>query len=53
MTDTRPARVERDGTLAAIWIEHPPPNLFGTEDLRNAVRTFWTEGPGKATFEGR
>jgi enoyl-CoA hydratase len=27
--------------------------LFHTEDLRNAVRTFLTEGPGKATFEGR
>ena len=27
--------------------------LFETEDLRNAVRSFLEEGPGKATFEGR
>jgi enoyl-CoA hydratase len=28
--------------------------LFATEDLRkNAVRSFLSEGPGKATYEGR
>lgn len=27
--------------------------LFASEDLRNAVRSFLDEGPGKATFEGR
>jgi enoyl-CoA hydratase len=27
--------------------------LFETEDLQNAVKSFLTEGPGKATFEGR
>jgi enoyl-CoA hydratase len=27
--------------------------LFDTEDLRNAVASFLTDGPGKATFEGR
>lgn len=27
--------------------------LFATEDLRNAVRSFLEEGPGKATYEGR
>jgi enoyl-CoA hydratase/carnithine racemase len=27
--------------------------LFETEDLRNGVRSFLAEGPGKATFEGR
>ena len=27
--------------------------LFETEDLRNAVKSFLTEGPGQATFEGR
>jgi enoyl-CoA hydratase len=27
--------------------------LFATEDLQNAVQTFLSEGPGKATFEGR
>ena len=27
--------------------------LFATEDLQNAVRSFLADGPGKATFEGR
>jgi enoyl-CoA hydratase/carnithine racemase len=27
--------------------------LFATEDLQRAVRSFLSEGPGKATFEGR
>jgi enoyl-CoA hydratase len=27
--------------------------LFDTEDLQNAVRSFLTEGPGKATYQGR
>jgi enoyl-CoA hydratase/carnithine racemase len=27
--------------------------LFGSEDLRGAVRSFLEEGPGKATFRGR
>jgi enoyl-CoA hydratase len=27
--------------------------LFGTEDLQGAVRKFFEEGPGKATFSGR
>src|SRR5215210_8889595 len=27
--------------------------LFGTEDLRGAVASFLTEGPGKATYAGR
>ena len=27
--------------------------LFGTEDLQNAVKSFLAEGPGKATFKGR
>ena len=27
--------------------------LFASEDLQNAVRSFLTDGPGKATFEGR
>lgn len=26
--------------------------LFATDDLRNAVRSFLTEGPGRATYEG-
>lgn len=28
-------------------------DLFASEDLENAVESFLTEGPGKATFEGR
>jgi enoyl-CoA hydratase/carnithine racemase len=28
-------------------------NLFGTEDLKNAVESFLAEGPGKATYQGR
>jgi enoyl-CoA hydratase/carnithine racemase len=28
-------------------------DLFTTEDLRNAVQSFLTEGPGKVTFAGR
>src|SRR3989442_8364551 len=31
MTDQRPARVERDGPLATVVIDHPPLNLFGGE----------------------
>jgi len=27
--------------------------LFATEDLKNAVRSFLEDGPGKATYEGR
>jgi enoyl-CoA hydratase/carnithine racemase len=27
--------------------------LFATEDLQNAVRSFLTDGPGKASYEGR
>ena len=27
--------------------------LFATEDLQDAVRSFLAEGPGKATFEGK
>ena len=27
--------------------------LFGSEDLQKAVESFFTEGPGKATFAGR
>jgi enoyl-CoA hydratase len=30
-TEQRPARVERDGPLASIVIDHPPLNLFGVE----------------------
>lgn len=36
---------ERIGDIAAP--------LFATEDLNNAVRSFLSDGPGKATFQGR
>lgn len=42
------------GVPAADAITHDTMGaLFHTEDLQNAVKTFLTEGPGKATFEGR
>ena len=33
--------------------ERKPGALFGSDDLRGAVRSFLTEGPGKATYSGR
>ena len=42
------------GVPAADAITHETMGaLFQTDDLKNAVRTFLAEGPGKATFEGR
>jgi enoyl-CoA hydratase/carnithine racemase len=35
MSDHLPARVERDGPLAAIVIDHPPLNLFGEALVRS------------------
>jgi enoyl-CoA hydratase/carnithine racemase len=35
-TEQRPARVQRDGPLATIVIDHPPLNLFG-EELVDAI----------------
>lgn len=42
--DDPPLNLYREETQAA---------LFHTEDLQNAVKTFLSEGPGRATFEGR
>ena len=39
---------EADGVTPQAFSE-----LFATEDLQGAVRSFIAEGPGKATFEGR
>jgi enoyl-CoA hydratase/carnithine racemase len=39
---------EADRVTPGVFAE-----LFATEDLQNAVRSFLAEGPGKATFEGR
>jgi len=36
---------ERVGSVAG--------ELFATQDLQNAVKSFVAEGPGKATFHGR
>jgi enoyl-CoA hydratase len=45
----------RDGGVAEADRRTPEITgpLFETEDLRNAVKSFLTEGPGKATFQGR
>ena len=44
----------RDGVRAADDITPPVSGaLFGTADLRGAVAGFLTDGPGKATFDGR
>ena len=39
---------EADGITPSVFAE-----LFATEDLQNAVKSFLEEGPGKAKFEGR
>jgi enoyl-CoA hydratase len=45
----------REGGVAAAdeTIRTEAAELFATEDLRRAVRTFLEEGPGHATFAGR
>jgi enoyl-CoA hydratase/carnithine racemase len=45
----------REGGIAAAdeAIRSDAGELFGTEDLQNAVRTFLEKGPGHAEFEGR
>jgi hypothetical protein len=69
MSDKPLVRVERDGPLATIVIDHPPLEggargadsrtpqivgpLFATEDLQSAVKSFLRDGPGQATFQGR
>jgi enoyl-CoA hydratase len=40
------------GAADAIVAEVSGP-LFDTEDLQNAVRSFLTDGPGRATYEGK
>lgn len=48
-------RAQLDGGVAAAdgRVPEVAGGLFATEDLRNAVRSFIADGPGKATFEGR
>jgi len=44
----------RDGARAAdALVPELSGGLFGTADLRGAVASFLTEGPGKATYTGR
>jgi enoyl-CoA hydratase/carnithine racemase len=48
-------RAQLDGGTRAADARVPEiaGGLFATEDLKNAVRSFLAEGPGKATYEGR
>ena len=44
----------REGARAAdALVPEVSGALFGTEDLRRAVASFLTEGPGKASYSGR
>ena len=48
-------RAQLDGGVRAAdaIVPEVAGGLFATEDLRNAVRSFLTDGPGRATYEGR
>ena len=46
-------QVERGTRAADAIVPEVSGALFATEDLRNAVRSFLSEGPGKASFAGR
>ena len=49
------AAVREDGgpRAADAIVPEQAGELFATEDLKNAVRSFLENGPGKATYEGR
>ena len=47
MTDQRPARVERDGPIATVVIDHPPMNLFGAE-LVESISAAIDPGAGRS-----
>lgn len=47
------AQQEAGARAADALVPELEAGLFATEDLRNAVRSFLSEGPGKATFAGR
>jgi enoyl-CoA hydratase len=47
------AQVERGTRAADAIVAETSGPLFGTEDLKNAVRSFLEVGPGKATYQGR
>jgi enoyl-CoA hydratase/carnithine racemase len=46
-------QVERGTRAADAIVPEVSGALFATEDLQNAVRSFLTEGPGKAVYAGR
>ena len=47
------AQVEGGVRTADDVVPDAAGGLFATEDLKNAVRSFLEQGPGKATYEGR
>jgi len=47
------AQVEGGVRAADAIVPEVAGGLFGTEDLKGAVRSFLEQGPGKATYEGR
>lgn len=47
------AQVEGGARAADAIVPEAAGGLFGTEDLKNAVRSFLEQGPGKATYQGR
>jgi enoyl-CoA hydratase/carnithine racemase len=47
------AQLEGGSRAADLRVGELSSTLFDTEDLRNAVRSFLTDGPGKATYTGR
>ena len=47
------AQVQGGARAADALVPDVAGALFATEDLRNAVRSFLEQGPGRATYEGR
>lgn len=47
------AQKEGGARAADAIVPEQAGGLFGTDDLKNAVRSFLEQGPGKATYEGR
>jgi enoyl-CoA hydratase len=47
------AQVQAGARAADALVPEVAGALFATDDLKNAVRSFLQQGPGKATYEGR
>jgi enoyl-CoA hydratase len=47
------AQIDGGARAADAIVPEVAGGLFGTEDLKGAVQSFLTVGPGKATYEGR